>query len=120
MYFTIIETPLFTQSAEFLSDDELVAAQIAIIANPQVGALIRETHGARKLRVKTQHRGKSGGARIIYLDNSERCDQVWLLLAYDKSAADDLSDAGRKVLGTFVRDVKASPCIAHPAARQPS
>jgi hypothetical protein len=114
VYFTFIETPLFSRSAAFLADAELRAAQTAIVANPRVGVALRETHGARKLRVKIHRRGKSGGARIIYLDNTERCGQVWLLLAYNKSVADDLSDAGRKVLAVLVRDVKASPCLANP------
>jgi len=77
---------------------------------------IAATRGARKLRVRTRGRGKSGGARIIYLDNTERCGQVWLLLAYDKAVADDISTAGRKALAALVSDVKRSPCAASPAA----
>lgn len=113
MHCTFIETPLFSESARFLSEDELRAAQTAIVTNPRVGAAIRETHGARKLRVGIRGRGKSGGARIIYLDNTERCGQVWLLLAYDKTVADDMSDAGRKTLAALVRDVKDSPCLGN-------
>ena len=119
MQCTFIETPLFSESAEFLSDDELRAAQIAIVANPRAGATIRETHGARKLRVRMRGRGKSGAARIIYLDNSERCGQVWLLLAYDKTVADDITPAGRKALAALVDTVKDSPCLANPATQRP-
>ena len=61
-------------------------------------------------------RGKSSGARIISLDNTDRCGQVWLLLAYDKTVADDISVAGHKVLAALVSDVKRSPCVANPAA----
>ena len=100
MHCTFIETPLFSETADFLSDDELRVAQIAIVANPRAGAAIRETHGARKLRVRMRSRGKSGAARIIYLDNSERCGQVWLLLAYHKTVANDLTPAGRKAVST--------------------
>jgi len=89
---TFIETPLFSETADFLSDDELRVAQIAIVANPRAGAAIRETHGARKLRVRMRGRGKSGAARIIYLDNSERCG---------------LADT-----------VKDSPCLANPATQR--
>ena len=115
MYCTFIETPLFAQSSALLSDNELRAAQIAIATNPRAGAIIRGTNGARKLRVNIRGRGKSGGGRIIYLDNTKRCAQVWLLLAYDKQVADDLSAAGRKALSVLVHDVKASPCLANPA-----
>jgi hypothetical protein len=109
--YTFIETPLFTQSAAFLSDEDLRLAQSAIAANVRAGALIAQTNGARKLRVKTRGRGKSGGARIIYIDNSERCEQVWLLLAYDKSVTDDISAAGRRALAALVRDVKSSQSL---------
>jgi hypothetical protein len=118
--YTFIETPLFTESAAFLSDDELRIAQSAIDANARVGATIPETHGARKLRVRTRGRGRSGGARIIYLDNTQRCAQVWLLLAYDKRVVDDISPAGRKALAALVRDVKRSPCLANPASQLPN
>ena len=118
--YTFIETPLFTESAAFLSDDELRMAQSAIGANVRAGASIAQTHGARKLRVRVRGRGKSGGARIIYIDNTERCAQVWLLLACDKTVADDLSAAGRKALAALVRDVKTSPCVANPVSPLPN
>jgi hypothetical protein len=114
--YTFVETPLFSESAQFLSDDELRAAQLAIVANPRAGAAIAKTRGARKLRVRAGGRGKSGGARIIYLDNTKRCGQVWLLLAYDKTVADDISAAGRMALAALVSDVKRSPCLASPPA----
>lgn len=118
--YTYIETPLFTASAAFLSDDELRVAQTEIAANVRAGVPIPQTHGARKLRVKTRGRGKSGGGRIIYIDNTERCAQVWLLLAYSKSVADDISAAGRKALAALVREVKDSPCVANPASQTPN
>jgi hypothetical protein len=118
--YTFVETPLFAESARFLSDDEVRAAQIAIVTNPRAGVAIATTSGARKLRVRTRGRGKSGGARIIYLDNTARCGQVWLLLAYDKTVADDISAAGRKALAALVSDVKRSPCVANPAPRLPN
>lgn len=118
--YAFIETPLFSESAAFLSDDELRVAEIAIVMNPRAGAAIAGTRGARKLRVRLRRRGKSGGARIIYLDNTERCGQVWLLLAYDKAVVDDISAAGRKALAALVRDVKGSPCVANPVPEVPN
>ena len=118
--YTFIETALFADSARFLNDDELRITQAAIVANPRAGTPIAETHGARKLRVKVVGRGKSGGARIIYVDNTVRCGQVWLLLAYDKTVADDLSAAGRRALARLVKDVKRSPCIANPGSQRPN
>ena len=79
---------MFSETADFLSDDELRVAQIAIVANPRAGAAIRETHGARKLRVRMRGRGKSGAA------------------------------AGRKALAALADTVKDSPCLANPATQR--
>jgi mRNA-degrading endonuclease RelE of RelBE toxin-antitoxin system len=100
-----IHTPLFDESAEeALSDDELRAVQAALQENPEAGRLISGTGGARKLRVATGGRGKSGGARVIYYYKSRK-QTVYLLFAYAKSLADSLSNAGKKVIRDNIRVV---------------
>lgn len=112
MHPTFIETDLFEESAAFLGDDELRAVQWEIAAKPDIGAVIDKTSGARKIRVALAGTGgKSGGARVIYVDNTERCGQIHLLLAYPKSVADNLTNDGKKLLGKIVRGIKAAPCI---------
>lgn len=66
-----------------------------LIANPEYGALIRDTGGLRKMRVHVPalHAGKSGGYRLIY--KPLMVDEVWrivLLTAYFKGDCEDLSD----------------------------
>lgn len=106
MRLTFVETPLFASTVKsVLSDEELRAAQHALLDDPQAGAVVRGTGGARKLRVALPGGGKSGGARIIYVYVAARA-RVYLLLAYPKNVAGSISDAGRKVLAGHVRAIQ--------------
>ena len=63
----IIETSAFTRRvAGLLTDDEYRALQSALVVNPEAGAVIVGTGGARKVRWAREGRGKSGGVRVIY------------------------------------------------------
>lgn len=106
MRLTFVETPLFASTAKgVLSDAELRAVQDVLLDDPHAGAVIRGTVGARKLRVALPGGGKSGGARVVYVYVAARA-RVYLLLAYPKSVADNISDAGRKVLAGHVRAIQ--------------
>jgi len=103
---TFVETPLFASTAKsVLSDEELRAVQDALLEDPQAGAVVRGTGGARKLRVALPGAGKSGGARVLYVYVAARA-RVYLLLAYPKNVADNVSNAGRKVLAGHVRTIQ--------------
>jgi mRNA-degrading endonuclease RelE of RelBE toxin-antitoxin system len=93
------EAPGFTRNlSEYLSDDEYKELQAKIAANPQVGDLMPGTGGFRKMRWGDVRRGKGrrGGLRIIYYYFPSD-DQVWLITVYDKSDADDLTPAEKKL-----------------------
>jgi hypothetical protein len=103
---TFVETPLFAGTAKgVLSDETLRAVQDALLDDPQAGAVIRGTGGARTRRVALPGGGKSGGARVIYVYVAARA-RGYLLLAYPKNVADTVSDAGRKVLAAHVRAIQ--------------
>jgi len=72
----LIETSTFTRRiTALLCDEEYGAFQSRIAANPELGALIKGGGGIRKVRVAVGSRGKSGGARVIYLlGSAERRD----------------------------------------------
>ena len=63
-----IEFPSFTKRLVEVGDDEVLRAlQNEIMQCPEKGNVIVGAGGFRKIRVKLPGRGKSGGARAIYL-----------------------------------------------------
>ena len=62
-----IETHNFTKSIrELITDDNYAELQKALSINPAIGTLIEGTGGLRKVRWKSNDKGKRGGIRIIY------------------------------------------------------
>ena len=88
-------------------DAVLEAIEVAILLNPTVGDLIQGTGGVRKFRAEDALRGKGkrGGFRVLYLD-LPHVNRTHLLFMYDKGEADDLSQAGRKVIKELVLEIK--------------
>jgi hypothetical protein len=98
------ETPVFTRLIKELMDDELYRQlQNFLIEQPDAGDLIEGTGGLRKVRWKLPGTGKRGGIRVIYFWRVAEV-QILMLLAYAKSAADDLSPAQKKQLRLIVED----------------
>lgn len=82
---TVIETPTFQKQAEKLwTEDERVAFINWIAANPLTGDVIPGADGARKVRWSRAGSGKSGGARVIYFNLTER-EVVLLVAVYAKA-----------------------------------
>ncbi|HAT41428.1 MAG TPA: hypothetical protein DCS87_06825 [Rheinheimera sp.] len=99
----IIETPIFTKLiTELMSDDEYRALQEALIMRPELGVVIKNSGGLRKLRWALQGRGKSGGVRVIYYwMNAD--EQLYMLLAYPKNEQENLTHAQLNVLRAIVQ-----------------
>ena len=100
------ETELFTRAVTaLLSEDEYAELQGALIVDPEVGDLIKESGGLRKLRWSQQRRGKGkrGGVRVIYYWYASE-SLIYMLLAYSKEQRDDLSTAQKKALSRLVRE----------------
>lgn len=71
-------------------EEDLCCLQLELCAMPSRGVVIAGTGGLRKLRWALPGRGRSGGARIIYLWIPE-ISFIHLYMAYPKSVRDDLS-----------------------------
>jgi hypothetical protein len=98
----ILETSVFTRAiTEIMSDDDYAQLQAARATNPEYGDVIARSGGIRKARWRASGRGKRGGARIIYYWYVAG-DQIFMLLAYTKSARDDLTRAQLKQLRALV------------------
>ena len=100
---TFIELPSFRSEwkALQLTDSDLSRLQEELLANPQVGAIMKETGGIRKMRFAFENRGKSGSVRVIYVDFEIR-EKIYLITAYPKSEKDNLTKAERNELKKLV------------------
>ena len=88
-----------------LSDEDLPLLEIELLKNPRAGDVIEGTGGARKLRIQLEGRGKSGGARVIYLDVYEK-EHLYLLFAYPKNVQENLSADQKKAIAKLIEILK--------------
>ena len=89
-----------------MSENEREAIVELLAASPEIGDLIPETGGLRKVRVPLAGRGKRGGARVIYYYYDVTLP-IYLLLVYAKNKRDDLSSAQKVVLRGLVKAIVA-------------
>jgi hypothetical protein len=90
-----------------LDDDELCELQGYLLKHPDAGRTMQGTGGVRKLRwgIKKQGRGKSGGARVIFIDFMAQ-ETIYLVTAYGKNERDDLTADERKQIKAFVKRIE--------------
>lgn len=84
------------------------ALERALVENPDVGALIPDSGGLRKVRVGLAGRGKRGGARVVYLHLPAK-RRVYVLFVYPKNAKDDITPAERQVMKRLTRSLGGEP-----------
>ena len=88
-----------------LDDDDAKKLEQLLLEDPQAGDVIEGTGGARKIRIQMENRGKSGGARVIYVDVFRK-EKLYLLLAYPKSIQDDMTPEQKKMVKKLVDMIK--------------
>lgn len=69
--------------------------------------MIPGTGGVRKLRWARSGSGKRGGVRVVYFYYRPDCP-LYLLLAYAKAQATDLSADEKKTVAAFAATIKAT------------
>ena len=95
---SVVETPPYLSDAERLfSAEERAAIVDMLAADPQCGVVVPGTGGVRKVRVAASGRGKSGGARVIYLFGGDDVP-TFLLAVFAKNEKANLSQAERNSL----------------------
>ena len=77
-----------------LNDEDRRKLENEIVNNPYVGTVIRGTGGLRKMRLSIEGRGKSGGARVLYV-NFVVHERIYLVYAYPKNEKEDINNAER-------------------------
>lgn len=99
---TVVETPPYLADAErVFTAEERAAIVDTVAADPLCGVVVPGSGGVRKVRFGLAGRGKSGGARIVYLFGG-RDVPVFLLAAFAKNEKSDLSAKERMALGKTV------------------
>jgi hypothetical protein len=103
-----VETRFFTaQIQEIGGEEALRDLQDALKLSPAAGDVIAGTNGLRKVRFKLPGRGKSSGARVIYLLLPEIPCIVFIYL-YAKARKTDLTAAEKSTLRQVADDLKAN------------
>jgi mRNA-degrading endonuclease RelE of RelBE toxin-antitoxin system len=107
---TVVETPTYLADAERLfSPVERAAIVDRLAADPTCGVVIPGTGGIRKVRFGFAGRGKSGGARIIYMFSGETLP-IFILAVFAKNEKANLSAAERnamsKLVGGMIRNYR--------------
>ena len=88
-----------------LGEEKKKKLEEMLLENPKAGDVIEGTGGARKIRIQMENRGKSGGARVIYVDVFRK-EKLYLLLAYPKNVQDDLTPEQKKMIRNLVDAIK--------------
>ena len=82
---------MFTRQITGLVNDAHYASfQKELLQNPKKGDVMSHSGGLRKVRMRLPGRGKSGGARVIYL-HLEQHAIIVLFYVYTKSESENLS-----------------------------
>lgn len=104
---TFIMTKEFDKNwaAMGLTDDDLGALQQELIINSQKGDLMQGTGGLRKMRFAFEGKGKSGSARVCYVDFAVY-EKIYLITAYPKSEKENLSKAERNAIATMIAQLE--------------
>jgi len=102
-----IELPTFKNKWEKLglTDEDYRRLQDELLADPKIGAVMQGTGGVRKMRFSFNDRGKSGAARVIYVD-FEVHEKIYLVTAYTKNEKSNLSKEERNTLKQLVEIIK--------------
>lgn len=105
MYAFVYHATFDRTALGLMTDADFMQLEATLEANPRAGDVIPHTNGARKLRVGIQGRGKSGGARAIYVF-VEVASTFHLILCYPKNVQGNLTQAQKTALRTIITAIK--------------
>jgi mRNA-degrading endonuclease RelE of RelBE toxin-antitoxin system len=87
-----------------LDDDAMRRIESSLVLAPEAHPMIRGLRGVRKARFAPPGRGKSGGGRVIYYVAVGTA--IYLMTAYPKSEAEDLTPDQRKRILAAIESLK--------------
>ncbi len=89
------------------SEENLRTLQEELTLNPTKGAVMQGTGGLRKIRVAFDGRGKSGSARVCYVDFAVY-EKIYLITAYPKNVQDNLSSAEQNAIKKLIKKLEST------------
>lgn len=105
MHAVFVELPAFDRHrSSYLDDEGFRALQHLLMHHPDLGDVMPETGGLRKLRVldRRRRRGSRGGLRVIYFWWPEG-QQFWLFTLYAKGEVSDLTPKQRAMFRAWLK-----------------
>jgi len=104
---------LFFSTSEFdkqwermkLTDEDKRLLENIILDNPKIGRVIQGTGGLRKMRYAIECKGKSGGARVLYVDYVV-FERIYLVTAYSKGVKDNISQLERSMYKKLIEQTE--------------
>lgn len=90
-----------------LTDEDLKELQFELLNEPAKAPVVKGTGGLRKVRVSLPGRGKSGSARVAYVDFAI-FETIYLITAYPKSKKETLSDRECKIIKAMIEQLEES------------
>ena len=101
-----IETNIFTKRWKELNltDDDLKEPQKFLLENPNAGDVMQGTGGLTKLRWALPNTGKSGGARVLYVDFAHQ-EKIIFINCYGKDEKDNISDNEKAMYKSLIQDI---------------
>lgn len=88
-----------------LSDEDQRRLENEIMNKPNVGVVVRGTGGLRKMRFAFEGKGKSGSARVLYV-NFVVFDRVYLIYTYPKGQQDSISQSEREAFNRVIEQTE--------------
>lgn len=106
---TFIQTHEFSRNWDNLGldDEDLRLLELEIMKHPEKYPVIQGTGGLRKARIAIENKGKSGGARVCYVD-FVFVETVYLITVYPKNEKDNLTKDERNEIKKVIEALKKS------------
>lgn len=107
----IIQTKTFSDDLDALiAENKLLASDYEnleklLSLQPDLGALITETGGLRKIRLKSASKGKRGGFRVCYFDFPEH-EQLFFIVIYGKNERENISKEDKAIFRKLIEKIK--------------
>ena len=111
---TFIQTNEFSKNWDILGfdDEDLRLLELSILEHPEKYPIMKGTGGLRKARISLDKKGKSGGARVCFVDFI-LVETAYLITVYGKEEKDDLSNAERNQIKKMIDTLKKTLEEAH-------